>query len=409
MKKKLPFSFGEVAPLLFAIFVDILGFGMVYPVLTALFTNGGSLLFSSPVSEELRLFYLSISFLLYPLFMFFGASFMGDLSDIFGRKRVLLICMLGLFCGFLMLGLGITLSSLWLIFLARAFSGFMSASMPIAMASIADLSTKENKTQHMSFVTLANALGFVLGPLFGGILSDSALSPLFGFYIPFYFSALLALVAFIWLSVTYQDSYSPKGNQIDWKRFYMIFVQVAGEKSIRLLALSFLLMQIGVGLFLQLILLYFEENYHYSSSVMGLFNGYTGFWMAFSLVGIIPYVAKKWGAEVIAHHSLYLSGLFTLLVSLFSSEIALWLVFIPLMISTQIAFATMLTSFSNSANQESQGFVMGISGSVVALSFAISGMAPSLIPFLGIKPLIFIGSVLILASAALMGIYRNRL
>src|SRR5690606_12059210 len=93
------FSAKETLPLFFAILIDILGFGLVYPVLTALFTSNQSILPQS-TPESLRFWYLGIGFMLYPFFMFFGSSFMGDLSDKIGRKKVILLCMAGLTLGF---------------------------------------------------------------------------------------------------------------------------------------------------------------------------------------------------------------------------------------------------------------------------------------------------------------------
>lgn len=407
--KKLGFSFKEVSPLLFAIFVDILGFGMVYPVLTALFTDPSTSILPDHISNNLRFFYLSLGFLLYPLFMFFGSSFMGDLSDIWGRKKVLMICMFGLALGFFAMGFGVTFSSLTLLLCARGFSGLMSACMPIAMASIADLSTKQNKTVHMSYVTLIQALGFVIGPLFGGILSDKGVVDFFNFSLPFYLSSCLALIAFIWIFLSYQETFIRNlESKINFKRIYQLFVQIAKNPAVRLLSFSFLFMQMGIALYLQLILIYFQSHFNYSSAKMGAFNGFIGFWMALGLLCIVPILAKKYSAEKIAFWMLGLAGLSTLLSSIIPQQIPLWLIVIPLAISTQIAFATMLTSFSNSVSKDSQGWVMGISGSVIALSFTITGMSPSLVPFLGTKPLIFLGGLFLLLAAFLIGSYIRK-
>src|ERR1700733_7083807 len=139
------FSAKELIPCFFAIFIDVLGVGLVFPVLTALFASTDTGILPADASQSIRFFYLSLGFLLYPLFMFFGASFMGDLSDILGRKKVLMICMSGLLVGFLLMGVGVKASSIALLLTGRAVTGLMSASMPVALAAVADLSTPTNK------------------------------------------------------------------------------------------------------------------------------------------------------------------------------------------------------------------------------------------------------------------------
>ena len=82
-----------MAPLFAAVFIDIFSFGLMYPVIIALFHDP---MIVGRYPPALRDAYLSLAFSLFPLGMFFGASFLGDLSDAIGRRRTLLICMAGL-------------------------------------------------------------------------------------------------------------------------------------------------------------------------------------------------------------------------------------------------------------------------------------------------------------------------
>ena len=113
---------------------------------------------SQGTQTALRYTYLSLSFALYPLFMFFGSSFMGDLSDRLGRKKILLFCMSGFTIGFAMMGMAVIYKDLSLIFLGRIITGFTAASLPVTLAAIVDLSTKSNRALHMSFVVLVQSI-----------------------------------------------------------------------------------------------------------------------------------------------------------------------------------------------------------------------------------------------------------
>jgi MFS transporter, DHA1 family, tetracycline resistance protein len=411
--KDLFFSFKQTGPLFFAILLDIFGFGLVYPVLTALFTSSHATILPPGTSQELRFFYMSLGFLLYPLFMFFGASYLGDLSDIWGRKKVLLLCMSGLFVGFFLMGFGITVSSITLLMIGRGFSGLMGASMPLALAAIADISTPENKAVHMSVVALVQSFGFVLGPLLGGVLSDPKVLPFFNFSLPFYVSSALAVLAFLWIVSAFQETFAKKTakrkGHIDWKRVVQVFVEASKHPAIRTLCVVFLLMQVAIAFYMQLILIYYKQAFHYSSLEMGIFNAFLGLWFAVGIIFIVPYVAKRYRIEKVALFFLFVTAISELFIAFIPEEILLWIVAIPFALSANVAFAAMYTSFSNAADANSQGWVMGISGSIVAISFVLTGLSPTLVPLLGVKMQIFFGSILLLIGSFIMWGYCKSL
>lgn len=402
---KAQFNFKEVAPCLFAVFVDILGFSLALPVLTALFTTGDFL--SAETSQSLRYGYLALGLVLYPFFMFFGSSFMGDLSDIVGRKKVLMLCMAGFFLGFCVMGVGVEIGSLVALFLGRSLTGLTAASLPVTMAAIADLSTPENKATHMSFVVFVQSLGFVLGPLIGGILSNPRFGSFFNDGIPFFFSGIFALIACIWIGVAFQESFEKIGKKIHPLRVILVFVEVAKHPTIRLLTLVFLLHQIGIGLFIQLILIYLHRAFDYTSFQMGLFNGFMGMWMGVGLFSI-PYLSKRFRIEWVACIFIGLLGVSELLTSISTIEWLIWAFVIPLGMSGNIAWSAILTSFSHAADESSQGWALGITGAVVALSFMLTGFSPNLVPFFGVMPLIALGGGLLLISSLVMRFYTRR-
>src|SRR5258708_20022902 len=100
--------------------------------------------------------------MLYPAGMFFGASLLGDLSDRFGRKPVLLICMGGLSLATAMMAAGIELRSVALLLFGRFLSGLMARSQPIAQAPLSDLSPESQPPLTMSLLTLS--LSVVIAP-----------------------------------------------------------------------------------------------------------------------------------------------------------------------------------------------------------------------------------------------------
>src|SRR5262245_66084061 len=122
-------------PLFAAVFIDIFSFGLMYPVIIALFHDPAVI---GSYGPAIRNAYLSLAFSLFPLGMFFGASVLGDLSDALGRKRTLLICMAGLAFAYALMWIGVeTVMMDW--FLAgRLVSGVMAGTGPIAQAAMLD-------------------------------------------------------------------------------------------------------------------------------------------------------------------------------------------------------------------------------------------------------------------------------
>jgi MFS family permease len=396
-------SLGKIAPILLAIVIDSMGFGLVYPVMTALFSDTTSSLFAQAETPAMRHFYLGLSFMLYPFGMFFGASFLGDLSDILGRKKVLLICMAGLFASFFLMGLGVTISSVSILLLGRLLGGLMAGSQPIAQAAISDQSTEETKPLNMSIMTLALSFGIVSGPLIGGFFSDPSLSSAFSFSTPFYLAAVLCLIDLIWIYLRFGETFIQKANKtLHLLRPIHIFIEAFKHKSIRFLSLVFALMQIGFSLYFQLILVLLNTRFHYSSWQLGVFNGFIGFGFVIALIFLMRLFLKFWNIRQIAAYSFLITGLGQIGSVLIPNQWIIWGFAFPVATFDMLAYTATLTNFSNAVDSKSQGWAMGISGSIMALTWAISGLSTTLIPVLGLNVLIFIGGIFLVISFLLM-------
>lgn len=408
--KRATFSIPELAPCFFAIFIDVLGSGIVLPILTILFTAVHSPILPAGSDVTLRYFYLSLGLLLYPLFMFFGASFMGDLSDVIGRKKVLMASMGGLALGLGLIGVGLKLLFLPLIFIGRAVAGLMSASMPVALATIADLSTEENKATHMSYVALVQGLAFIAAPFLGGILSDHALNRALSFSFPLFMASVLAVIAILWIGFFFIDTLViGERKEIKLKKFFDLMAKAYHHRAIRLLSIAMLLMQTAIGLYLQQMRIFYEIKLNYSILELGIFNTYLGIWFIISLIFVVPRIVKRFKVEKAAIFTLFAIGIAELFSSFTDRVVLLWLLGILLAIAGQSSMTMLFTSFSNAADAQSQGWAMGITGSLRAIASIFSALFSNFIPFLGIKPLIFAGAMMMLIASWVMWMYCKRI
>jgi len=140
-----------MAPLFAAVFIDIFSFGLMYPVIIALFHDP---VIVGRYAPALRDAYLSLAFSLFPLGMFFGASFLGDLSDAIGRRRTLLICMAGLGAAYVLMWVAVETLELLFLLAGRLLSGLMAGTGPIAQAAMMDRSSEAERGRNMSNVVV---------------------------------------------------------------------------------------------------------------------------------------------------------------------------------------------------------------------------------------------------------------
>lgn len=402
-------NYRDIAPCIFAIIIDALGFGLVYPVMTAIFTATNSPVLSPDASIQLRHFYLGLGFMLYPLCMFFGTSFMGDLSDNYGRKKVLMICMAGIGISFLAMALGVEFASVTLLMLGRAFSGLMAGSQPIAQAAIADLSTPETKAKNMSVIALSYCIGSVIGPLLGGVTSDSALISWFSFSTPFFVAAVLALIAFLWIAISFKETFvSQVKKVIQITRPIRIFIEAFEHKSVRILAIVFLFMQIGFSIYFQFILVQMKYAHNYSNWQLGALQGMIGFGFAIGLLLGMPFSLKRWQVITIAIVTGVLTGIGQVLAASNNVADLQWILAVVISGFDIMVFTAMLTLFSDAVDKTSQGWAMGIANAVMALSWALTGLCSNLLTLIGARGLIFLGGLcLIIGSLLLQMAYRK--
>ena len=165
------------------IFIDIIGFGIIIPVLPQLLQHLLHVTDRTDISAISKpAIFLT---LIYGLMQFIFAPILGSLSDRYGRRPVLLFSLLGFGLDYIFLAFAPTIG--WL-FLGRMISGITGASITTATAYMADISNEKNRAQNFGMIGAAFGLGFIIGPMLGGLLGE------LGTRIPFLVAAGLALV-----------------------------------------------------------------------------------------------------------------------------------------------------------------------------------------------------------------------
>ena len=265
--------------------IDVIGIGIIIPVLPKLVTEltGGSLGEAARYGGFLMFAYSTMQFLFSPI--------LGGLSDQYGRRPVLLISLFGFGVDYLLLGFAPTIG--WL-FIGRLLAGVMGASFTTASAYIADISTPEKRAQNFGMIGAAFGIGFIIGPVMGGLLGH------YGARVPFFVSAGLTLVNWLYGYFILPESLSLENRRkFDWKRANPIgsLLNIKRYPVILGLIASLVLLYIA-GNSVQGIWSYFTiEKFHWTSDMVGYSLGFVGLTVAIVQGGLTRIIIPKLGQK----------------------------------------------------------------------------------------------------------------
>ena len=219
---------GKLNFVLVSVFIDVLGIGLIIPVMPVLvgaFVDG---------RDQQALWY-GILAAVFGLLQFFFMPMLGAVSDRIGRRPVLLYSMLGMCASFLVTAWAPSLA--WL-FVGRAIGGVSAASMSVASAYASDVSTPENRARSFGKIGAAFGIGFICGPVLGGLLGEISLA------LPFWVAAALAATNFVYGWLYLPESLPPgERGPFDRRRLnpFRALRKLLGRRDIRGLVLVFVL------------------------------------------------------------------------------------------------------------------------------------------------------------------------
>ncbi|MDU1856052.1 MAG: MFS transporter, partial [Clostridium baratii] len=341
----------------------------------------------------------------YAVCVFFAAPGLGALSDKYGRRPLLLVCLLGSAIGYLIFGIG---GALWVLFVGRIIEGITGGSISTIFAYFADIIPREQRTKYFGWISAVVGVGTIIGPTLGGLLAK------FGYSVPMYFGAIVTLV-----NVVYGFLYMPeslnKNNRLKEITFVRLnpFTQLAdilSMKNLKRLLVSAFLLWIPNGSLQAIFSQFTMDTFNWKPALIGLMFSIMGFQDIISQGFIMPKLLIKLSdkqiailgmiSEIIGYSLIAASSLFS---------------FYPFLIAGMFIFGFGDSIFgpsfngmlSKSVNSSEQGRIQGGSQSIQALARIIGPIIGGQIYIiLGHSAPAFMGMILI--AVAIPVLYKGR-
>jgi DHA1 family tetracycline resistance protein-like MFS transporter len=293
--------------------IDITGLGIIIPVLPKLIEEliHGNISIASRYGGWLTFAYAIMQFLFSP--------FLGNLSDRYGRRPVLLFSLFGFAIDYVFLSFAPTIG--WL-FVGRIIAGITGASYTTATAYIADISAPQDRAKNFGLVGAAFGLGFIIGPVIGGLLGQ------YGSRVPFLTAAGLTFLNFLYGFFVLPESLPPENRRrFDWKRAnpFGAFKHLKKYPAVAALSVSFFLLYMA-GQAVQSVWSFFGiERFAWSEKIIGISLGIVGLLVGLVQGVLIRYINPKLGNT----KSIYIGfGMYALGLVLFACATEGWMMFI---------------------------------------------------------------------------------
>jgi MFS transporter, DHA1 family, tetracycline resistance protein len=375
--------------LLTTLAVNAIGFGIIVPVTPQLLIELGA---SDTSSATAIGGWLSLTF---AVMQFIFSPIMGNLSDRFGRRPILLGAVLGFGVDFLILAFAPSL--LW-VFIARAIAGAFGASNAPAQSAIADITAPEDRARYFGLMGAAFGIGFVVGPAIGGLLGE------LGPRVPFLAAGILACANATYGFFVFKETLKPENRRpFEWRRSTPggALSKVRTLPGIVPISIVYLFWQTS-SLVYPMIWPYFcIGRYGWSEGQVGLSLSFVGLCLASAQVLLLPRLVQRFGERTTATIGITGAGL-TMLGLAFASQS--WMVWplIILMASQALVHANLTAMMTRRASASTQGEMQGYASAIMALG---SMIAPAVFNPLHAHftapdaPFVFYGAAFLLAAA----------
>jgi DHA1 family tetracycline resistance protein-like MFS transporter len=351
---------GRLFTIFVVVFVDLLGFSLILPLLPYYAETFGA----TPTVTGLLVASYALAQLL-------GAPLLGRLSDRVGRRPVLLISILGTFLGFLLLGFA---RSLWMLFAARIMDGITGGNLSVAQAYITDVTDEKSRGKALGLIGAAFGLGFIIGPAVGGLLSA------WGYAVPAFAAAMLSLINLIAVFLYLSESLTPDRRATLAQRPRPSFTLGAlwdalNRPRVGPLLHTRLFFALASATFQTVFTLYAQYRLGLDARTTGLVLAYVGVLAVLVQGGAIGFLTMRFSDRQLIFVSTIVMTSSLAAWAFAPNLITLLVVLAPLSASNGVLNTVLNSALTKSVYPEEVGGTLGLSASIESLSRVIAPSA----------------------------------
>ncbi|MEM9633258.1 MAG: MFS transporter [Pseudomonadota bacterium] len=349
--------------LLLVVIVDLMGQGLIFPIINTLLIDPASTFLPKETPSSTREFYYGLVSAVFYLFWFFGAAYISKLSDHIGRKFGIVICLGGAIVGYGLTILAIEFSSLWMLVLGRAVSGFTAGNQPIAQAALIDASEGEQeKSANLGYIVGASAIGMMIGPLLAGVLSDPTfLGPYASIELPFYTAIVLVGLTLILIMTSFFDVRTER-KPIDFglSEVFLTLYRIKDFPVVQKLSFGYFFFLMGLNAYYIYLADYLIERFKFTTFENSMMLVILGLALMLGGTVLVPYVSKRYRKIPTIVATAIVMSVFIVLFMINPFPDLSYILIIPILLAFGLGYPTLLALFSASVDESRQGWVMGV-------------------------------------------------
>jgi MFS family permease len=379
--------------LLLVAFIDSLGLGLVYPTFSFLLFHPSHQLVDPSTSDSVRGLWLGVLLSTMPVSQMIFSPFVGRLSDTFGRRLVILVCLLFGCLGYLLAAYFVWSRWLFGLIASRVLVGLSTSSIGVINASIADVAGEGKRGKYFAWINTAFGLGFGLGPMVGVALSEmtfigsqEALRPFLGTCGLTFINAVLA---WFWLRETKVPS--PSSPSVKWSKLIREIVSV--EKKVAFILFATFLFCSAWSFYSEFVPVWWVKVLHLSTLEVAVFYSYGCFWYVITCVFIVGPLLERVRPIFVLEKGMLVLMMLGWIVFSFGQFISTFWLIMPLQnITAACLFPVAATVLSEMTPQANQGRVMGLHAAFESLGWGVSPVLGGLCIGIHLLAPVFVGS-----------------
>ena len=352
--------------ILLIVLLGFIGNSIAYPIFAPLFLHHahGDIVPSS-FNIKWRGIFMGITLMMYPLGQFFGSPILGAMSDQYGRKIVLLISAVLMTIFYLLTAISLSTNTLWLLISSRFLTGCTEGNISIARAMAVD-NKDLDKHRSLGLINAMSSIGYIIGPLIGGLLADNKVVPWFNFALPFYAVTIIALITII-LIITALKETRIANTANEQQRINIIkelniigrLKKLGQNRVLKFLLLSSTLASLSYDTFYEFYPAYMTGFWHATSVSIAWYTAILSTTIAISCGWLSHFLGKHFHKRSIILYSMPIITLMVLSLFFMPKPLIAVMIFIIIGFAIGVATTNFTLQVSDSAAATIQGEVLG--------------------------------------------------